>query len=367
MALTWRPDAPPNYVKLAVGRCLIATADFGTWNELALLTDTKERLDRHPRLLRSLNFGDDYDGHVHDFVPVVLHEKEDPKGDPWATEAYLAAAANWTPLERFPLLEDVSEFLSLPAWLTENDPKLFERLFVDAEADATLPDGTVLSAAETAAARLEVAEMRRQVDRIRRDYADDPESAVGQAKDLIETVCKTILGMTGETDGTVKFPSLVKQTYLHLGIDPTQVSGDTVEGRAARELIGGVTRILNATDTLRNARGTGHGRSGTPLIDDAVARLAVGLVLAAVVYLAEIYELRTGQAVPLATTLADTSSFGRATEVKVGDFVQHKTFGEGRVRGVVGDPDNQIAEVDFGIEVGTKRLLLKYAVLRVVR
>jgi hypothetical protein len=48
-------------------------------------------------------------------------------------------------------------------------------------------DGTVLDAAETAAGRLEVAEMRRQVDRIRRDNEDDPEALVGHAKELVES------------------------------------------------------------------------------------------------------------------------------------------------------------------------------------
>jgi hypothetical protein len=128
--------------------------------------------------------------------------------------------------------------------------------------------------------------MRRQVDRIRRDHADDPEAAVGQAKDLIETVCKTILGMTGEADDEpVKFPALVKRTLLHLGVDPTQVEAqDAVEARAAKQVLGGVSSILHGADELRNARGTGHGRSGSPLFDDALARLTVGAVLPAVLY-----------------------------------------------------------------------------------
>lgn len=369
MTLSWRADAPPNFVKLAVGRCIIATADYGTWNELALLTDTQERVDSHPRLLRSLHFGDDdYDGHVLDLVPVLLHEKNDLKDDPWSSDADRAAAATWTPSERFPLLEDVSEYLSLPAWLAENEPKLFDRLFLSNEADATLPDGTVLSAAETAAARLQVDEMRRQVERIRRDYADDPEAAVGQAKELIETVCKTILGMTGGAEGMVRFPALVKQTYLHLGIDPSQVEGATVEAQAARELVGGVTKILNATDTLRNARGTGHGRSGSPLIDDAVARMTVGMVLAAVVYLAEVFEARTGESVPLVATGASSPAVNeRLTSVSIDEFVRHETFGEGQVIEVVGDADKTVVAVDFGGDIGVKRLLLRYAPLRMVR
>lgn len=166
----------------------------------------------------------------------------------------------------------------------------------------------------------------------------------------------------------VRFPALVKQAYLHLGIDPSQVEGATVEAQAARELIGGVTKILNATDALRNARGTGHGRSGSPLIDNAVARMAVGMALAAVVYLAEVFEARTGQAVPLvATPSTSTASRGRVTSVSVGDFVRHETFGEGQVTDVIGEGDKQIAAVDFGGDIGAKRLLLRYAPLRMAR
>lgn len=84
-----------------------------------------------------------------------------------------------------------------------SDEKLFQRLLADtSDTDSTLPDGTVLSAAESAAARLEVGEMRRQVERMRRDHATDPEATIGQAKDLIETVCRTILGLTGDTTGS---------------------------------------------------------------------------------------------------------------------------------------------------------------------
>lgn len=81
----------------------------------------------------------------------------------------------------------------------------------------------MLSEAESAAVRLGVAEIRRQVQRIRRDYATDPEAAIGQAKALIESTCKTILGITGDSDEKHDVPALVKQTPLHLGIDPSQV------------------------------------------------------------------------------------------------------------------------------------------------
>ncbi|HEX5496274.1 MAG TPA: DNA helicase PcrA [Mycobacteriales bacterium] len=45
----------------------------------------------------------------------------------------------------------------------------------------------------------------------------------------------------------------------------------------------------------------------------------------------------------------------------VGDRVTHDAFGLGRVVGVRGDGDRAQAEIDFGGDVGTKRLLLRYA------
>lgn len=241
---TWRPDAPPNFVKLAVARCLSAVMDRARWVELGRVANT-DRIETHPRLLRSLSFGDDdYDDCIHEVVPAVLGEQPEPAShpDPWAFPNAPQPAA--LPLhERFPKLIEVSDFVSLPAWLAANEENLFNRLFV-AGADAAMPDGTILSAAEVTAARLEVAEMRRQIERIRRDHASDPEAAIGQAKELVETVCKTILGVGDADDGAVwKFPQLVKKTLLHLGLDPSlQEGADAVQVRAAQERLAGSPR-----------------------------------------------------------------------------------------------------------------------------
>ena len=44
-----------------------------------------------------------------------------------------------------------------------------------------------------------------------------------------------------------------------------------------------------------------------------------------------------------------------------GDRVAHDTFGLGRVRSTAGFAETAQAEIDFGGEVGVKRLLLRYA------
>lgn len=337
--------------------------DRARWVELGRVANT-DRIETHPRLLRSLSFGDD--DCIHEVVPAVLGEAPEAASDPdpWAFPNAPQAAA-LTLHERFPKLIEVSDFVSLPAWLAANEANLFNRLFVIG-ADAAMPDGTILSAAEATATRLEVAEMRRQIERIRRDHASDPEAAIGQAKELVETVCKTILGVGGADDGGVwKFPQLVKKALLHLGIDPSQQAGtDAVQVRAAQEMVGGVSKILNGADELRNARGTGHGRSKSPLVDDAVAQLAVGAALAAAVYLAQVYEARATSEPATLVEVHPTPPPGPGS-VKAGSFVCHDTFGEGMVIEVSGAAPNEAA-VEFAGAIGRRTLLLRYAGLRLV-
>tara|TARA_R100000365_G_C2743302_1_gene72010 strand:- start:305 stop:1345 length:1041 start_codon:yes stop_codon:yes gene_type:complete len=345
MASQWRQDAPANLVELALGKCLIAEMDDSRWTEIGLLTGTKEQIYKHPRLLRSLRFGDeDYDGHVYDMVPVLLG----------AQETWGAPAPAQDIHARFPRLEMVADFIDLPAWLALNEPELYGRLFVDDNVEATLPDGTVLSEAESAAVRLGVAEMRRQVERIRRDYATDPEAAIGQAKELIESACKTILGITGDSDEKHDVPGLVKQTLLHLGLDPSQVDAGPDE-RAAKRLLGGVTSILNGAGELRNARGTGHGRSGADLVDASLARMAVGVVLPTVIYLIESWEAQAG------TPSVPTQELGAPSPAgaDVGGTLRHETFGEGQVLESATTRHGTVVTVDFGPRIGRRRILLR--------
>ncbi|WP_298944636.1 abortive infection family protein [uncultured Microbacterium sp.] len=343
MSLPWRPDAPSNLVELAVGRCLIAKMDASKWLELGLITDTKETITGHERLLRALRWGDeDYEGHVFDLVPTVLGARAGTRSLPLARN--LRA--------RYPKLDEVAQHLDLDAWLASNEPDLYGRLFTSGHHVAT-PDRAVFAAAESAAARIDVAEMRRQVDRIRRDFSADPEAIVGQTKELIETVCKTILGMTGDADAVADLPSLVKRTLLHLGLDPTQVSGG-VEAQSAKRLLGGVASILNGAGELRNARGTGHGRSGGGLIDGALARLTVGVVLPACIYLIEAWEdqIGTQQDSPSAADSAPK----RGTVHDEG-LIHDPRFGEGLIISTKSTLHGTVVTADFGPRIGVRDIL----------
>lgn len=83
-------------------------------------------------------------------------------------------------------------------------------------------------------------------------------------KDPIETVCRTILGFTGDTVGTepMKLHALVKRTMLHLGIDPTQIdehTRDAIRARIAKQILDGIASLLQAPTScaMHGALGSG--------------------------------------------------------------------------------------------------------------
>lgn len=141
--------------------------------------------------------------------------------------------------------------------------------------------------------------------------------------------------------------------------------GDEVAAKAAKRIFVGVASILNGAGELRNKRGTGHGRAGTPMVDPALARLCVGLVLPAVVYLTEVYEATTTPAT--APELVPAPRPQPNVPLKMGAVVAHDTFGEGQVTAFEGEGGRLVVSVNFGGDTGTNRMLARYASLTRVR
>jgi hypothetical protein len=253
-------------------------------------------------------------------VPWILG---DVKADPWYPPGH-----NPSLTERYKNLAGVTQFLGLPEWLVQNEPELANKLLGSGAADALLPDGTVLSEVESAAGRLGVAEMRRQVDRIRRDHGNDAEALIGHVKELVESTCKTILGLTGDGPETRDdVPALVTQTLTHLGLHPSNVSAngaDPAQAQAIKRLFGGLNSILVGAAELRNYRGVGHGRSGAPVADDSVARMTTGMVLGADLFLCEAYEERISA--PFATYDPGSPDGPRLTyeQLQIGSVVSYR-------------------------------------------
>lgn len=139
------------------------------------------------------------------------------------------------------------------------------------------------------ALKLDSAMLQRLVNSMNENVEAHPELAIGLAKDLLETVCKTILearGVLGE--GKQALPQLVKTTSGALKLLPKEVPEHARGAGTLKQLMSNLGSMAQGLAELRNLYGTGHGRSArTKSISSRHARLAAGTASTLAVFLWE--------------------------------------------------------------------------------
>ena len=128
-----------------------------------------------------------------------------------------------------------------------------------------------------------------QVRRMEGSINTDPSLAIGTAKELIKTYCKTILAERGKPfDGTPDVPKLLKETLKELKLVPEGVP-DAVRGAGViRRILSNLGAIGHGLAELRGLYGTGHGKHGrTKQLGVRHAKLAVGAATTLVTFLFE--------------------------------------------------------------------------------
>lgn len=256
-----KPEPDRNKVILALKRAVEATFDREKWMELGYLTDSIGIIEMHPRLLRSLHWGDpDYGACILEVLPKILGDS----------------------LENLRIVE---EFVGLEDWLRTNDPQLHAELY----------GGTpvTLKEIEEIGRIKSVCELYQSVARIRRSLPDDPALAVGSAKELLESVMKTILAEGGVelSNEKVEVPQLLKMCGRLLGLDPKTATVGP-EGEILRRILSSLCQIFIGVAEVRNLVGTGHGRSRGPQVDVVHARLVVNAAATVATYFLELWEAR---------------------------------------------------------------------------
>jgi len=243
-----------NAAILALKRAIEATFTKSEWIELGYATNTIDHIEGHPRLLRSLHFRDE------DYGSCIF-----------GVLTYMIDAADVN-------LELIANVVKIPSCIQENDPVAYAEIF-----GGPLPLVTTLSAASASLGFPVEAHIRR----IRDALPDDPELAVGQTKELLESVFKIVLGETGPEIGADDMPKLLKRTQAKLGLDPKDVDGSAPGSQSFRRLLAALAQIVVSTSELRNLYGTGHGKGDTPQLDRAAAHLIVGAGATLAAYLIE--------------------------------------------------------------------------------
>ena len=134
----------------------------------------------------------------------------------------------------------------------------------------------------------------KHIDLLSRRRTENPTEAIGKAKELIESCCKTILEEQGvSVDKTWDVSRLISETEKLLRIAARDVDDTTQAGKIVKKLFGSLHGVAVSVAEFRNAYGSGHGKSASfRAVPVRHAKLAVGSSLTLCEYLWETYEWR---------------------------------------------------------------------------
>jgi AbiJ-like protein/abortive infection Abi-like protein len=133
-----------------------------------------------------------------------------------------------------------------------------------------------------------------QITRMESSVVNDPDLAIGTAKELVETCCKTILTERGVTmPKSADLPQLVKLTSKELQLTPDDIPGQAKAADTIKRLLSNLATITQGIAELRNQYGTGHGKSSKAKgLTSRHAKLAVGAASTLAVFLSETHKAK---------------------------------------------------------------------------
>jgi len=131
-----------------------------------------------------------------------------------------------------------------------------------------------------------------QIRRLEASVETDPSLAIGTAKELIETCCKTILTERGKpVIGTPDVSTLTKATLRELKLVPEGIAEAARGADVMKRLLSNLGTIGNSLAELRGLYGTGHGKHGSVTgLSARHAKLAVGAAATLTVFLFETHK-----------------------------------------------------------------------------
>lgn len=120
-----------------------------------------------------------------------------------------------------------------------------------------------LADAKAVASSLDLGHLGEHVARIERSIETDPGQAIGSAKELVETVAKTILNKRGVPFGPADdLLTLGKAVFKQLKQVPDDVP-DAAKGAASiKRTLSNLASVVQGVAELRGLYGTGHGKDG---------------------------------------------------------------------------------------------------------
>ena len=126
---------------------------------------------------------------------------------------------------------------------------------------------------------LDTSYVSQQITRMETSVMSDPGLAIGTAKELVETCCKTILNERGvEIPKNTELSQLIKLTSKELQLTPDDIPEQAKASETIKRLLGNLAAITQGVAELRNQYGTGHGKHAhSKGLTSRHAKLAVGV------------------------------------------------------------------------------------------
>lgn len=133
-----------------------------------------------------------------------------------------------------------------------------------------------------------------QINLMESSIETSPYQAIGVAKELIETACKSIFkSRQEEYNKNWDLSKLMRETTKLLKITPDDISNEAKAAKSIRQILGSLSAVVQGIAEVRNEYGSGHGKdSSFKGLQPRHAKLAVGASSTLAIYLLETNEMR---------------------------------------------------------------------------
>ncbi|MCL4461584.1 MAG: abortive infection family protein [Nitrospirae bacterium] len=195
--------------------------------------------------------------------------------------------------ESLKLLQNFNDQLRKEGWNIVEEEKIGGRpRFIPKRIQ--LDGGRSISRARSVADALEAGWMQKEIERLENWVDRDPALAIGTAKDLVESCCKTILSKRGiEVSNKLDMSDLTKKLTKELKLVPEGISDSAKGAESIKKILHNLSALTQYLSELRGLYGSGHGRNGKHRgLEPRHARLAVGVAVAFIDFVTETHKQR---------------------------------------------------------------------------
>jgi AbiJ N-terminal domain 3/Abortive infection C-terminus len=198
--------------------------------------------------------------------------------------------------EGLKLVRHFNEQLRTEGWSLVEEEKIAGRPKFVAKQLKAIVERSVFRAKSVADA-LNAGWMHKQIERLENAIDDDPSLAIGTAKELVESCCKSILSKRNIAfTNSATLPELTKMLTKELKLVPEGIADEAKGVESIRLILRNLSALTQYLAELRSLYGTGHGRDGNHLgLEARHARLAVGAAVAFIDFVTETHHQRTTQ------------------------------------------------------------------------